>query len=505
MGNVLPMLAALAAVPFLLHHLGQERLGVLSLVWVVVGYFSFLDMGLGRAVTVAVASCRAGGAAGQADELHVVGTASTLLLGVGGAMAVLLALGIAVWGVPVRLSSPAFAAEVTLALLWMLPSLPLLLLSSVLRGHLEGVGAFRALNLVRIPTGVMLVLGPCLTALVSPDLVWACVSILVVRLVHAGVLLWLVAQQMGFRLAPLVQALWRARSAVWLRRLLSFGGWVTVSNIVGPVIVYVDRFVIGAVLAASAVVFYAVPFDVVSRLPVLVASLGSVLLPELVRMLQGAASGQPGMQRARSLVRRSSLLSAGVVAALVAMGWLAAPWLLTLVGGGRLCRAGDAGHADLAAGVWRQCAGADTVHGAAGGGAGAGHRFTACGGTVALCAGIGLGDFRVGHRGRGLGLPGPERHRLRGAGLDVAPPFLAPARWHPGLIHAKLHRQVRRLFCPCPQGDCALAAGAVRAGAGDRLWRGGDAGLAAPAKKGVVDGGRRDCRGRRPQRPGPCR
>ena len=324
------MLAALAAVPFLLHHLGQERLGVLSLVWVVVGYFSFLDMGLGRAVTVAVASCRAGGAAGRADELHVVGTASTLLLGVGGAMALLLALGIAVWGVPVRLSSPAFGAEVTLALLWMLPSLPLLLLSSVLRGHLEGVGAFRALNLVRIPTGVMLVLGPCLTALVSPDLVWACVSILVVRLVHAGVLLWLVAQQMGFRLAPLVQALWRARSAVWLRRLLSFGGWVTVSNIVGPVIVYVDRFVIGAVLAASSVVFYAVPFDVVSRLPVLVASLGSVLLPELVRMLQGAASGQPGMLRARSLVRRSSLLSAGVVAALVAIGWLAAPWLLTL-------------------------------------------------------------------------------------------------------------------------------------------------------------------------------
>lgn len=44
------MLAALAAVPFLMHYLGQERLGVLSLVWVIVGYFSFLDMGLGRAV-----------------------------------------------------------------------------------------------------------------------------------------------------------------------------------------------------------------------------------------------------------------------------------------------------------------------------------------------------------------------------------------------------------------------------------------------------------------------
>ena len=62
------MVAALAAVPFLLHYLGQERLGVLSLVWVVIGYFSFLDMGLGRAVTVAVASCRADGVSGRKSD-----------------------------------------------------------------------------------------------------------------------------------------------------------------------------------------------------------------------------------------------------------------------------------------------------------------------------------------------------------------------------------------------------------------------------------------------------
>ena len=49
------MLAALAAMPFLIRAIGQERLGVLSLIWVIVGYFSFLDMGLGRAVTVAIA------------------------------------------------------------------------------------------------------------------------------------------------------------------------------------------------------------------------------------------------------------------------------------------------------------------------------------------------------------------------------------------------------------------------------------------------------------------
>ena len=327
-GNVLPMLAALAAVPFLMRHLGQERLGVLSLVWVIVGYFSFLDMGLGRAVTVAVASFRTSGVSARADELHIVGTASVLLVSVGSAIALLLGLGLAGWGVPVRLSSPEFLEEVKQALLWMLPSLPLLLLSSALRGHLEGVGAFRSLNLLRIPTGVMLVAGPCLTALYSPDLVWACVSILAVRLVHVLVLSWLVAQEMRLRFSHFARALVRASSATWLRQLLSFGGWVTVSNIVGPVIVYVDRFIIGALLAASSVVIYAVPFDVVSRLPLLVASLCSVLLPELARLSRSASTGQGTLHSVRSLVRRSSMFSAWVVAAVVVRGWVATPWAL---------------------------------------------------------------------------------------------------------------------------------------------------------------------------------
>lgn len=322
------MFAALAAVPFLLHRLGQERLGVLSLVWVVVGYFSFLDMGLGRAVTVAVASCRNGTVKGRADELHIVGTAVVLLLSIGSGMALLLGLAILGWGVPVRLSSPIFLDEVQHALLWMLPSLPLLLVSSVLRGCLEGVGAFRSLNLLRIPTGVLLVAGPCLTALYSSDLVWACVSILVVRLVHVLILLWLVAQEMGFRFSNFVFLLAGAGRMAWLRELLSFGGWVTVSNIVGPVIVYVDRFVIGAVLAASSVVIYAVPFDLVSRLPILVASLCSVLLPELVRLSRNTENEPENTHVASRLVRRSSMFSALVVAVIVLLGWVSTPWAL---------------------------------------------------------------------------------------------------------------------------------------------------------------------------------
>lgn len=331
MGTLLPMFAALAAVPWLMYSMGQERFGVLSLVWVVVGYFSFLDMGLGRAVTVAVAAARSGGQRVGADEIHVLGSASVLLMAVGLVMPVVLGICLALWGIPFKLSSVALVDEVHLALLWTLPSLPLLLLSSALRGHLEGVGAFKPLNMLRIPTGILLVAGPCLTAFFSPNLVWACLSIFLVRVLHLLVLWALIANEIGQSMVALPIVLLRHATLQWLRRLLSFGGWVTVSNVIGPLIVYVDRFVIGATLAASALAVYTVPFDMVSRLPILVAALCSVLLPELARLSGLAAASEPAaLHQVRQLVWRSSVFSVVVVALLVVIGVSLAPWALTL-------------------------------------------------------------------------------------------------------------------------------------------------------------------------------
>lgn len=328
LGNIVPMAAALAAVPFLMRYMGQERLGILSLIWVIVGYFSFLDVGLGRAVTVAVATCRTAVISGRNDELHIVATAFAFLAGVGCAISLALGLWIVEFGIPFLLSSPEFSVEVTQALLWMLPSLPLLLVSSALRGHLEGVGAFRSLNLLRIPTGLLLIAGPCLTAFYTPSLVWTCVSIFGIRLVQAGGLLLLVAREMDFRFLRFFRELSGASSKSWLRQLLSFGGWVTVSNVIGPIMVYADRFVIGALLATSTVAIYAVPFDVVSRLPILVGSLCSVLLPELTRLSHKNSSHLKNKYGASTLVNRTSIHSAWLIAGVVIVGWLSAPWML---------------------------------------------------------------------------------------------------------------------------------------------------------------------------------
>jgi O-antigen/teichoic acid export membrane protein len=61
--------------------------------------------------------------------------------------------------------------------------------------------------------------------------------------------------------------------------LLKFGGWMTVSNIVGPLMVYMDRFLIGGLISVTAVAYYTTPYEVVTKLWLIPGSLVSVLFP----------------------------------------------------------------------------------------------------------------------------------------------------------------------------------------------------------------------------------
>jgi O-antigen/teichoic acid export membrane protein len=61
--------------------------------------------------------------------------------------------------------------------------------------------------------------------------------------------------------------------------LFRFGTWMTVSNVVGPLMVSFDRFLIGSMISVAAVAFYAVPYEVVTRLSLVPGALVGVLFP----------------------------------------------------------------------------------------------------------------------------------------------------------------------------------------------------------------------------------
>src|SRR5882762_6152548 len=55
-GQSIPLVAALFAIPLLIRGLGTDRFGVVTLAWILIGYFSVFDLGFGRALTQVVAA-----------------------------------------------------------------------------------------------------------------------------------------------------------------------------------------------------------------------------------------------------------------------------------------------------------------------------------------------------------------------------------------------------------------------------------------------------------------
>lgn len=58
-----------------------------------------------------------------------------------------------------------------------------------------------------------------------------------------------------------------------LREIVTFGGWITVSSIVSPIMSYFDRYFLAAVSGASSVAIYSLPADLIRRL-----NLASILI-----------------------------------------------------------------------------------------------------------------------------------------------------------------------------------------------------------------------------------
>lgn len=314
LGNLLPLIAGLAAVPYLIGHIGTERFGLLSLAWILIGYFGLFDLGLGRALTRAVAQRWTGRSDGEVDSLCSTGLALGCAAGVGGGVlvAALATLGdgwFSHW-------SPTLLREARSAILIVAAGVVPTVASAVLRGIIEGVQRFKVLTAIRVPAGVLLFAAPCLSAALSPRLDFAVAMIVLTR--------WLVLGAYGVVCLGSVCLSWSRVDSRWVRPLMHFGGWLTVSNIVGPLIVYLDRFVIGALLAPRLLAYYSAPFEMVSRLLVLPTSLTGALFPALSDVQHRDAA------RARTLRRQAYALTAVLVLPTAVIGALLAPSLLRL-------------------------------------------------------------------------------------------------------------------------------------------------------------------------------
>lgn len=270
LGLGVPLLAALGTIPVLIQSLGPERFGILTLIWAVTSYFGLFDLGLGRALTQQLAVLL------DQDRNENVGalcaTALSIMILVGSLGAAVM-IGLAPWGAHLikYMTEPD---QVSKAVLIMGAVVPFIVLTAGLRGMLEACHAFEELNYIRLPMGIWTFIGPWLIVEIwGPSLVLITCSLGIGRIVGCIAHAWIAWQklpQLHGKLRP---------EQVWVKPLLTSGGWLTLSNIVSPLMGYADRFVIAAVVSAAAVAFYATPQEIVTKLWILPGALTAVLFP----------------------------------------------------------------------------------------------------------------------------------------------------------------------------------------------------------------------------------
>ena len=277
-GTGLPLLLGAISIPYLVKEVGVEAFGILTIVWALIGYFSLFDFGLGRALTQQVASARSTGSDASLPSLVKTGLWFTAVTGLlGGVILGMTSQRLAFDWLNVSKSlQPSTASALLIAAI----GIPLTTVTTGLRGILEGYEDFRIVNLLRMCLGAANFGLPALSVMfLGKSLVWMVASLIAARVLMLVAHAWEVHKKLP---ADWIHG---EVSKEKMRRLLSFGAWMTVSNIISPLMVTADRFVIAGALGASIVAYYTVPFEALIRVLVLPAALTAALFPRIAKVM----------------------------------------------------------------------------------------------------------------------------------------------------------------------------------------------------------------------------
>ncbi len=270
-GYIVPTLIALPAFGYLARKLGVELFGIYTLAMVIIGYASIFDAGLTRAVVRGVAIKK-----GEKTEISKVVTSATIavfILGMfGGGILFFFRENLAA----LLKITPGHFFDVVRSIQVLSFIVPAFLVTQIFLAELEGSEEFAKLNIQK-SIGNSIIAGlPVIFVYFESTLYSAIIAVALSRVFCLFLSYIYVRNRIYFSFAYL--------SKNELKQLFHFGGWVTVSNVISPVLINMDRFFIAHVMGAAKTSFYTVPNELINRLLIIPGSLGKALFPKLSKI-----------------------------------------------------------------------------------------------------------------------------------------------------------------------------------------------------------------------------
>jgi O-antigen/teichoic acid export membrane protein len=271
-GQGSPLLVAVFTIPILIQNLGTDAFGLLTIIWMVIGYLSLFDFGLGRALTQLVAEKLGAGDEEAIPRLVWSALLTIMVLGIFGTLLLCPLtnwIAFSMFTIPASLQLETYYCFFPLAL-----AIPVIILTTGLRGVLEAYQRFGVINAIRIPMGLFTYIGPLIVLYFTRSL-----SVIVAVLLVGRVIACVAHFVYVSRLFPEFSCRQPLMKLNELKYLFTFGSWMTVTNIISPIMVTFDRFFIGAILSVAAVAHYTTPYEMISKLGIIPGAIVGVLFP----------------------------------------------------------------------------------------------------------------------------------------------------------------------------------------------------------------------------------
>lgn len=265
--SLLPSLVGLVTSPIILKNAGIEKLGYLTIIWSITGFFSLFEFGISKSITYYISKFK--------DDYFL----RSKFFSCGFFLLLLLSVFIVLVGFIILFIVSGFTSlltnELIISIVVVIITIPVVINSNVFKSVLEGDMRFALVSSIRLPTGIFLFLVPLILSYKYTELYIFCLGILVVRIISCTFYYVMSSGVVHFNYKFVTKS--------ECKTILRFGGWLTVSNTIVPILTQIDRYFLLASTGVIGVSYYTTTQDALSRSLIIPSSIVSVIFPYFSR------------------------------------------------------------------------------------------------------------------------------------------------------------------------------------------------------------------------------
>jgi O-antigen/teichoic acid export membrane protein len=320
--QVYGVLAAFGALPFIVRGTGTDGFGLLTLLWMVAGYFSVIDFGTGQS---ALRFLSVGLARKNSEEVvHAIEISLFLSLSLG-VLGCISMIGLSYTSLlGILRADEALQQDVGPSLRLVAIGLPAQLLQMSLKSLPMAFNRYGLNALMQCSGATIQWVGGAIVAGLGGGILGVLIMTVVSRvLVAIGYLvcaLWLVPGVLG----NFTRVSWSL-----VKPFVTYGGWAAVPQLVSPLLALLERLIVTAVMSLTWVALFTVPSDTVSRALIFPMSFVNAVFP----VFSGGWAAEEGRDRVRRVYERSmKLIIFGILPVALVLGVFAKEILTVWLG-----------------------------------------------------------------------------------------------------------------------------------------------------------------------------